>query len=198
MEELLSASAGDITLAGTQNYKTLNTTKEGLMLNTENNHTLTLNNITIPAGNKVLVNGDVRLGTGSSRCFIENDVIKFKKSDSSEESVYFCQISYVDTDLEAASAADAIEVVGNKAGYPSVIDLAGNQILMWLPVGSHPDIKFQLKNTANAKQYSMQRAVGTTHAQTITLASPTIYIENTAYETLSEAFEAVKTAKPFV
>lgn len=188
----LSASAGDITLAGTQNYKTLNTTKEGLTLNTENNHTLTLNNITIPAGNKVLVNGDVRLGTGSSRCFIENDVIKFKKSDSSEESVYFCQISYVDTDLEAASAADAIEVVGNKAGYPSVIDLAGNQILMWLPVGSHPDIKFQLKNTANAKQYSMQRAVGTTHAQTITLAPPTIYIENTAYETLSEAFEAVK------
>lgn len=188
----LSASAGDITLAGTQDYKTLNTTEDGLTLKTENNHTLTLNNITIPAGNKVLVNGDVRLGTGSSRCFIENDVIKFKKSDSSEESVYFCQISYVDTDLEAASAADAIEVVGNKAGYPSVIDLAGNQILMWLPVGSHPDIKFQLKNTANAKQYSMQRAVGTTHAQTITLAPPTIYIENTAYETLSEAFEAVK------
>lgn len=188
----LSASAGDITLAGTQNYKTLNTTKEGLTLNTENNHTLTLNNITIPAGNKVLVNGDVRLGTDNSRCFIENDVIKFKKSDNNEESVYFCQISYVDTDLEAAIEADAIEVVGNDAGYPSVIDLAGNQILMWLPVGSHPDIKFQLKNTASAKQYSMQREVKNTHVQTITLAPPTIYIGSTPYETLSEAFEAVQ------
>lgn len=183
----LSASAGNITLQGSANYKVMKTVSDGLTLKAEGENILTLKDLTINADNKVYIEGNVHLDE-INRCRIAPNVINFKK-DATEVPVYFCRISTVDTELMGLET-EKIEIEGNTDNYPSRVDATASCIYMWLPAGSS-DIKFK-KKTDGTTTYSIRGSVAAQHNQTISLASPVIYIGDKTYDTLSEAFEAVQ------
>lgn len=183
----LSASGGDITLQGSDKYKVLKTVSDGLTLKAEGENILTLKDLTINADNKVYIKGNVHLDE-INRCRIAPNVINFKK-DGTDVPVYFCRISTVDTELMGLET-EKIEIEGNTDNYPSRVDATASCIYMWLPAGSS-DIKFK-KKTDGTTTYSIRGSVAAQHNQTISLASPVIYIGDKTYDTLSEAFEAVQ------
>lgn len=183
----LSASAGNITLQGSANYKVMKTVSDGLTLKAEGENILTLKDLTINADNKVYIKGNVHLDE-INRCRIAPNVINFKK-DGTDVPVYFCRISTVDTELMGLET-EKIEIEGNTDNYPSRVDATASCIYMWLPAGSS-DIKFK-KKTDGTTTYSIRGSVAAQHNQTISLASPVIYIGDKTYDTLSEAFEAVQ------
>jgi len=185
----LSASGGDITLQGSDKYKVLKTVSNGLTLKTEGENLLTLRDLTINADNKVYIKGNVYLDE-INRCRIAPNVINFKKQDGTdtEVPVYFCRISTVDTELMGLET-EKIEIEGNTDNYPSRVDATASCIYMWLPAGSS-DIKFK-KKADGTTTYSIRGSVAAQHNQTISLASPVIYIGDKTYDTLSEAFENV-------
>lgn len=182
----LSASAGNITLQGSTNYKVLKTVSDGLTLKAEGENILTLKDLTINADNKVYIEGNVYLDE-INRCRIAPGVINFKKEDT-EVPVYFCRISTVDTELMGLEV-DKIDIEGNTDNYPSRVDATASCIYMWLPAGSS-EIKFKKKDKGTTT-YSIRGSVAAQHNQTISLASPVIYIGDKTYDTLSEAFENV-------
>lgn len=185
----LSASGGDITLQGSDKYKVLKTVSDGLTLKAEGENILTLKDLTINADNKVYIKGNVHLDE-INRCRIAPNVINFKMvKDGTDVPVYFCRISTVDTELMGLEA-DKIDIEGNTDNYPSRVDATASCIYMWLPAGSS-DIKFK-KKTDGTTTYSIRGSVAAQHNQTISLASPVIYIGDKTYDTLSEAFEAVQ------
>jgi len=185
----LSASGGDITLQGSDKYKVLKTVSDGLTLKAEGENILTLKDLTINADNKVYIKGNVHLNE-INRCRIAPNVINFKMvKDGTDVPVYFCRISTVDTELMGLEA-DKIDIEGNTDNYPSRVDATASCIYMWLPAGSS-DIKFK-KKTDGTTTYSIRGSVAAQHNQTISLASPVIYIGDKTYDTLSEAFEAVQ------
>ena len=185
----LSASGGDITLQGSDKYKVLKTVSDGLTLKAEGENILTLKDLTINADNKVYIKGNVHLDE-INRCRIAPNVINFKMvKDGTDVPVYFCRISTVDTELMGLEA-DKIDIEGNTDNYPSRVDATASCIYMWLPAGSS-DIKFK-KKTDGTTTYSIRGSVAAQHNQTISLASPIIYIGDKTYDTLSEAFEAVQ------
>lgn len=186
-EGKLSASAGNITLQGSANYKVMKTVSDGLKLKAEGENILTLKDLTINADNKVYIEGNVHLDE-INRCRIAPNVINFKK-DGTDVPVYFCRISTVDTELMGLET-EKIEIEGNTDNYPSRVDATASCIHMWLPAGSS-DIKFK-KKTDGTTTYSIRGSVAAQHNQTISLASPVIYIGDKTYDTLSEAFEAVQ------
>lgn len=186
-EGKLSASAGNITLQGSANYKVMKTVSDGLKLKAEGENILTLKDLTINADNKVYIEGNVHLDE-INRCRIAPNVINFKK-DGTDVPVYFCRISTVDTELMGLET-EKIEIEGNTDNYPSRVDATASCIYMWLPAGSS-DIKFK-KKTDGTTTYSIRGSVAAQHNQTISLASPVIYIGDKTYDTLSEAFEAVQ------
>lgn len=183
----LSASTGNITLQGSTNYKVMKTVSDGLTLKAEGENILTLKDLTINADNKVYIKGNVHLDE-INRCRIAPNVINFKK-DGTDVPVYFCRISTVDTELMGLET-EKIEIEGNTDNYPSRVDATASCIYMWLPAGSS-DIKFK-KKTDGTTTYSIRGSVAAQHNQTISLASPVIYIGDKTYDTLSEAFEAVQ------
>lgn len=182
----LSASAGNITLQGSTNYKVLKTISDGLTLKAEGENILTLKDLAINADNKVYIEGNVYLDE-INRCRIAPGVINFKKEDT-EVPVYFCRISTVDTELMGLEV-DKIDIEGNTDNYPSRVDATASCIYMWLPAGSS-EIKFKKKDKGTTT-YSIRGSVAAQHNQTISLASPVIYIGDKTYDTLSEAFENV-------
>lgn len=182
----LSASGGDITLQGSDKYKVLKTVSDGLTLKAEGENILTLRDLTINADNKVYIEGNVYLDE-INRCRIAPGVINFKK-EGTEVPVYFCRISTVDTELMGLEV-DKIDIEGNTDNYPSRVDATASCIYMWLPAGSS-EIKFKKKDNGTTT-YSIRGSVAAQHNQTISLASPVIYIGNKTYDTLSEAFENV-------
>lgn len=184
----LSASGGDITLQGSDKYKVLKTVSDGLTLKAEGENILTLRDLTINADNKVNIEGNVYLDE-INRCRIAPGVINFKKQDGTEVPVYFCRISTVDTELMGLDA-DQIEIEGNTDNYPCRVYATASCIYMWLPAGSS-EIKFK-KKTDGTTTYSIRGSVAAQHNQTISLASPVIYIGNKTYDTLSDAFKAVQ------
>lgn len=186
-EGKLSASAGNITLQGSANYKVMKTVSDGLKLKAEGENILTLKDLTINADNKVYIEGNVHLDE-INRCRIAPNVINFKK-DGTDVPVYFCRISTVDSELMGLET-EKIEIEGNTDNYPSRVDATASCIYMWLPAGSS-DIKFK-KKTDGTTTYSIRGSVAAQHNQTISLASPVIYIGDKTYDTLSEAFEAVQ------
>lgn len=183
----LSASGGDITLQGSDKYKVLKTVSDGLTLKAEGENILTLKDLTINADNKVYIEGNVHLDE-INRCRIAPNVIYFKK-DATEVPVYFCRISTVDTELMGLET-EKIEIEGNTDNYPSRVDATASCIYMWLPAGSS-EIKFKKRDNGTTT-YSIRGSVAAQHNQTISLASPVIYIGDKTYDTLSEAFEAVQ------
>ncbi len=183
----LSASGGDITLQGSDKYKVLKTVSDGLTLKAEGENILTLKDLTINADNKVYIKGNVHLDE-INRCRIAPNVINFKK-DGTDVPVYFCRISTVDTELMGLET-EKIEIEGNTDNYPSRVDATASCIYMWLPAGSS-DIKFKKRDNGTTT-YSIRGSVAAQHNQTISLASPVIYIGDKTYDTLSEAFEAVQ------
>lgn len=182
----LSAFGGNITLQGSDKYKVLKTALDGLTLKAEGENLLTLRDLTINADNKVYIEGNVYLDE-INRCRIAPGVINFKKEDT-EVPVYFCRISTVDTELMGLEV-DKIDIEGNTDNYPSRVDATASCIYMWLPAGSS-EIKFKKKDNGTTT-YSIRGSVAAQHNQTISLASPVIYIGNKTYDTLSEAFENV-------
>lgn len=183
----LSASTGNITLQGSTNYKVMKTVSDGLTLKAEGENILTLKDLTINADNKVYIKGNVHLDE-INRCRIAPNVINFKK-DGTDVPVYFCRISTVDTELMGLEA-EKIEIEGNTNNYPSRVDATASCIYMWLPAGSS-EIKFKKRDNGTTT-YSIRGSVAAQHNQTISLASPVIYIGDKTYDTLSEAFEAVQ------
>lgn len=183
----LSASGGDITLQGSDKYKVLKTVSDGLTLKAEGENILTLKDLTINADNKVYIEGNVHLDE-INRCRIAPNVIYFKK-DATEVPVYFCRISTVDTELMGLET-EKIEIEGNTDNYPSRVDATASCIYMWLPAGSS-EIKFKKRDNGTTT-YSIRGSVAAQHNQTISLASPVIYIGDKTYDTLSEAFDAVQ------
>lgn len=183
----LSASTGNITLQGSTNYKVMKTVSDGLTLKAEGENILTLKDLTINADNKVYIKGNVHLDE-INRCRIASNVINFKK-DGTDVPVYFCRISTVDTELMGLEA-EKIEIEGNTNNYPSRVDATASCIYMWLPAGSS-EIKFKKRDNGTTT-YSIRGSVAAQHNQTISLASPVIYIGDKTYDTLSEAFEAVQ------
>ena len=109
-EGKLSASAGNITLQGSANYKVMKTVSDGFTLKAEGENILTLKDLTINADNKVYIEGNVHLDE-INRCRIAPNVIYFKK-DATEVPVYFCRISTVDTELMGLET-EKIEIEGN-------------------------------------------------------------------------------------
>lgn len=186
-EGKLSASAGNITLQGSANYKVMKTVSDGFTLKAEGENILTLKDLTINADNKVYIEGNVHLDE-INRCRIAPNVIYFKK-DATEVPVYFCRISTVDTELMGLET-EKIEIEGNTDNYPSRVDATASCIYMWLPAGSS-EIKFKKRDNGTTT-YSIRGSVAAQHNQTISLASPVIYIGDKTYDTLSEAFEAVQ------
>lgn len=186
-EGKLSASAGNITLQGSANYKVMKTVSDGFTLKAEGENILTLKDLTINADNKVYIKGNVHLDE-INRCRIAPNVINFKK-DGTDVPVYFCRISTVDTELMGLET-EKIEIEGNTDNYPSRVDATASCIYMWLPAGSS-DIKFKKRDNGTTT-YSIRGSVAAQHNQTISLASPVIYIGDKTYDTLSEAFEAVQ------
>lgn len=186
-EGKLSASAGNITLQGSANYKVMKTVSDGFTLKAEGENILTLKDLTINADNKVYIKGNVHLDE-INRCRIAPNVINFKK-DGTDVPVYFCRISTVDTELMGFET-EKIEIEGNTDNYPSRVDATASCIYMWLPAGSS-DIKFKKRDNGTTT-YSIRGSVAAQHNQTISLASPVIYIGDKTYDTLSEAFEAVQ------
>lgn len=182
----LSASGGDITLQGSDKYKVLKTVSDGLTLKAEGENILTLKDLTINADNKVYIKGNVHLDE-INRCRIAPNVINFKK-DGTDVPVYFCRISTVDTELMGLET-EKIEIEGNTDNYPSRVDATASCIYMWLPAGSS-EIKFKKRDNGTTT-YSIRGSVAAQHNQTISLASPVIYIGDKTYDTLSEAFENV-------
>lgn len=118
-EGKLSASAGNITLQGSANYKVMKTVSDGFTLKAEGENILTLKDLTINADNKVYIEGNVHLDE-INRCRIAPNVIYFKK-DATEVPVYFCRISTVDTELMGLET-EKIEIEGNTDNYPSRVD----------------------------------------------------------------------------
>lgn len=146
-----------------------------------------MKDLTINADNKVYIEGNVHLDE-INRCRIAPNVIYFKK-DATEVPVYFCRISTVDTELMGLET-EKIEIEGNTDNYPSRVDATASCIYMWLPAGSS-EIKFKKRDNGTTT-YSIRGSVAAQHNQTISLASPVIYIGDKTYDTLSEAFEAVQ------
>ena len=177
----LTASNGNITLKGDDSYKMLAAKDKEFTLKGTENFYLKLADITIPAGNTVNIAGDVRV----ENCTIMQDVTKFNN-----ESVYYCTISYQNTDLAKVTDVNDITVTNNQS-YPYKIDHDYYLIHIWLPndASKVTDVTFKASNSGNT--YSLSE-IEPKHGKQYFFASPAIKIDSKNYNTLTEAFNDVK------
>ncbi|WP_455639204.1 hypothetical protein [Parabacteroides sp.] len=192
----LSASNGNITLNGTNNYKTLNTVSDGFSLSATNNHTLTLSNITIPAGNTVYVSGDVRL---TDNCTIANEVTKFQRAGGNTP----IPVYYYTADVSKPNISDLKDnwKVTTNANYPNLpVTLDKGTLHMWLPAVEIGVLQFKITNQNDKDEIYVidtNTPLDPIHNTKLTISVPKVKIVHTTgaaatpYSTIAEAFSNV-------
>lgn len=192
----LTASTTNITLSGTADYKTLNTTDKGFTLN-GNTHTLTLSNLTIPTGNTVYVNGDVRLDQ-TQPCTIAEGVTKFNRPQSSAIDVYYYTANVSELGISSLNEV----TITTHQNYPNLpITFENNTLHMWLPNVPIGDLKLQItkKSDGNAIYViDTETPLQKKHGTTLNIVKPKVQINHTdpgsvatPYSTIGEAFKEV-------
>lgn len=177
-------------------YSYLHTGDGGLTLNGEN-YTLTLKGLTIPTGNTVYVNGDVRLDQ-TQQCTIAEGVTKFNRPQSYAIDVYYYTANVSGLGI---SSLDEVTITTHQ-NYPNLpITFENKTLHMWLPSVPIGDLKLQItkKSDGNAIYViDTETPLQKSHGTILNIVKPKVQINHTdqgsvatPYSTIGEAFKEV-------